>query len=63
MVAWSTGVAYISASLFYQIATYEAHPGSALSWIIGLSVGLMLIVGGLRHWSLRLQHTGDRAAV
>jgi ferrous iron transport protein B len=55
VVAWSTGVAFISASLFYQIATYEGHPQSALAWIIGLSLTLVLIAGGLRYWSLRLQ--------
>jgi ferrous iron transport protein B len=55
VVAWSTGIAFISASLFYQIATYETHPGVALGWIIGLSLSLFAIIGGLRHWSLRLQ--------
>jgi ferrous iron transport protein B len=60
VVAWSTGIAFISASLFYQIATYEGHPQSALFWIIGLSVTLFLIIGGLRYWSLRLQHPAPK---
>ena len=60
VVAWSTGVAYISASLFYQIATYDNHPGSALAWIIGLSLILLVTIGGLRHWSLRLQQPGRK---
>ncbi len=55
VVAWSTGIAYISASLFYQVSTYEGHPQSALAWIIILSLTLISIVGGLRYWSLRLQ--------
>jgi ferrous iron transport protein B len=60
VVAWSTGIAFISASLFYQIATYEGHPQSALAWIVGLSVILLLIVGGLRYWSMRLQQPGPK---
>jgi ferrous iron transport protein B len=63
VVAWSTGIAFISASLFYQIATYEGHPQSALVWIIALSLVLFLIVGGLRYWSLRMQQTGPKVAV
>jgi ferrous iron transport protein B len=60
VVAWSTSIAFISASLFYQIATYEGHPSSALAWIIGLLLILFLIVGGLRYWSLRLQQPSTK---
>ncbi len=62
VVAWSTGIAFISASLFYQIATYEAHPTSALGWIIGLTLILVTIIGALRYWSLRLQQPDAKAA-
>jgi ferrous iron transport protein B len=55
VVAWSTGIAFISASLFYQFATYEDHPQSALAWIIGLLVVLTVIIAGLRYWSQRTQ--------
>ncbi|MEL0585553.1 MAG: Fe(2+) transporter permease subunit FeoB [Candidatus Thiodiazotropha sp. (ex. Lucinoma kazani)] len=55
VVAWSTGIAFISASLFYQMATYADHPQSALVWIIGLIALLVAIIGGLRYWSLRNQ--------
>lgn len=62
VVAWSTSIAFISASLFYQIATYAGHPESALGWIIGLSLTLFTIIGGLRYWSLRLQQPTAKAA-
>jgi ferrous iron transport protein B len=61
VVAWSTGIAFISASLFYQFATYEQHPQSALAWIIGLLVLLAVIIGGLRIWSLRTQQLISQA--
>lgn len=60
VVAWSTGIAFISASLFYQIATYESHPESALAWIVGFSLTLLLIVGGLRYWAMRLQQPAQK---
>ncbi|MEW8394864.1 MAG: ferrous iron transport protein B, partial [Candidatus Thiodiazotropha sp.] len=53
VVAWSTGIAFIAASLFYQSATYADHPQSALGWIISLTLLLLAIVGALRYWSQR----------
>ncbi len=32
-VFWTTSLAYISATLFYQLATYSRHPGSSLMWV------------------------------
>ena len=36
-VAWTTGIAYATATLFYQMATFSQHPESSLSWIFGLN--------------------------
>ncbi|MES9811891.1 MAG: Fe(2+) transporter permease subunit FeoB [Candidatus Thiodiazotropha sp.] len=63
VVAWSTGVAFISASLFYQLATYARHPQSALVWILGLLALLAVIIGGLRYWSQRTQQLISEAGV
>ncbi|MES9976275.1 MAG: Fe(2+) transporter permease subunit FeoB [Candidatus Thiodiazotropha sp.] len=63
VVAWSTGVAFISASLFYQLATYAQHPQSALVWIIGLLALLAVIIGALRYWSQRTQQLISEAGV
>lgn len=62
VVAWSTSIAFISASLFYQIATYSGHPDSSLLWIVALSLFLVFIIGGLRFWSMRLQHPVQKVA-
>ncbi|MEI6745444.1 MAG: Fe(2+) transporter permease subunit FeoB [Methylococcaceae bacterium] len=42
-VAWTTGIAYITATLFYQTATFSQHPESSLLWILGLN-GLLIAV-------------------
>ena len=53
VAAWSTGIAYITAVIFYQAANFSAHPLSSASWI-----GLMLLlfgsaVAGMRLWGAR----------
>jgi len=53
VAAWTTGVAYFTATLYYQLATYGAHPHSSLAWVIGLTSGLALTVAGLRLWATR----------
>jgi ferrous iron transport protein B len=53
VVAWSTGIAFIIASLFYQLATYDNHPDSGLIWVLSLISLLATIIAGLRFWSLR----------
>jgi ferrous iron transport protein B len=42
-VVWTTGIAYITATLFYQTATFSQHPESSLLWILGLN-GLLIAV-------------------
>jgi ferrous iron transport protein B len=32
---WTTGLAYIVATVFYQMATFGEHPGFSLAWILG----------------------------
>jgi len=33
--AWTTGLAYAVASVFYQVATFTQHPATSAAWIIG----------------------------
>lgn len=37
VVFWTTGIAYMTATVFYQSATYSQHPSYSLAWIGGLS--------------------------
>ena len=41
---WTTGLAYLSATLFYQIATYEAHPERTVLWVLGLGGALFAVI-------------------
>jgi ferrous iron transport protein B len=47
---WTTSVAYVSASVYYQAATWSRHPGSSLMWIMLLLGFLGLLVFGLKRW-------------
>lgn len=53
VAAWTTGIAYIAATIFYQTATFGRHPGGSLAWILGLSALLFLVIAGLRSWAQR----------
>ncbi len=44
VVFWTTGVAYMTATLFYQIMSYQQHPSDALFWINSLVFGFALII-------------------
>jgi ferrous iron transport protein B len=35
-VLWSTGLAYMTSVIFYQLATFSRHPGSSAGWTVGL---------------------------
>ena len=63
VASWTTGVAYLSASLFYQIATYERHPESSMAWIVALVTVLVLVIVSLRVWSTRGQQRIRRVRV
>ncbi|MCG6860155.1 MAG: Fe(2+) transporter permease subunit FeoB [Chromatiaceae bacterium] len=51
VAAWTTGIAFVTATLFYQTATFERHPVSSGIWIAALSILLILVVVGLRNWA------------
>lgn len=53
VVAWTTGVAYVVSTLFYQLATFDRHPLAAGIWILVFSALLTAALIGLRRWGLR----------
>ncbi len=53
VAAWTTGIAYIAATLFYQAATFERHPWVSASWMLGLMLALIATFAGLRIWARR----------
>jgi ferrous iron transport protein B len=50
---WTTGMAYVGATLFYQIATFGRDPASASAWIAGV-LALCFTTGvAMRIWGRR----------
>jgi ferrous iron transport protein B len=47
VLCWTTGLAYITATVFYQVATYARHPLYSLTWIAALSAVFLLALAGL----------------
>ena len=50
---WTTSVAYVTASVWYQSATWSQHPGSSALWITLLLGYILLIILGLKRWVSR----------
>lgn len=51
VTAWATGVAYMTSTLFYQLASYEAHPSTSMAWIIALILVFIAVISAMRYWS------------
>ena len=47
VVFWTTGIAYITATIFYQAMTYSQHPEYSLIWISGLMLAFVSVLFGL----------------
>ena len=47
VVFWTTGIAYMTATIFYQAMTYSQHPDYSLTWISGLISAFLLVLAGL----------------
>lgn len=44
---WTTGIAYLTATVFYQSVTYSQHPGYSLLWIGGSLTAFVSVIIGL----------------
>jgi ferrous iron transport protein B len=47
VVLWTTGLAFMTATLYYQGATYHLHPQYSTLWIGGLGMAFLLVLLGL----------------
>jgi len=47
VVFWTTGIAYMTATIFYQTMRYSEHPAYSLVWIIGLLSAFLFVLLGL----------------
>ena len=56
VAAWTTGIAYITATFFYQAATFERHPWTSSAWMLGLLLLLIAVFAGLGLWARRGSH-------
>lgn len=57
VVLWTTGLAYMTATLFYQGMTFSRHPDASLAWIAGLISIFSVVLFGL--W-LYGKQTGEK---
>lgn len=53
VAAWTTTIAYITASSYYQIATFAQHPLFSGLWLAGIVVLFFALIYGLRQWALK----------
>lgn len=47
VVAWTTGLGYMTATLFYQAATFARHPSTSSAWILGLLALFAAVVAAM----------------
>ena len=47
-VAYGVGMAWVVATLVYQLGTFSAHPQQSLAWSAGIGVALLFLLLGLR---------------
>lgn len=48
-LAWSTGMAYSAATLFYQLARFNQHPASSIAWVVGILLTISMAIAYMRH--------------
>ncbi len=51
VAAWTTSVAYVTASSFYQVSTFSQHPVFSTYWLGGVVLLLLAFIFGLRRWA------------
>ncbi len=54
-VAWSFVVAYASAVLFYQAATFLTHPQQTIGWMLGVSLFVIAFIWLFKHSTILME--------
>jgi ferrous iron transport protein B len=49
VAGWTTGIAYLAATVYYQAAIFSRHPGISLAWISGVLALFACVVLALRY--------------
>ena len=55
---WTTGLAFMTATIFYQLATYMQHPAYSIQWILGLLAAFIFVLIGLWFYGKSYQLDG-----
>ena len=50
VATWTTGFAYVGATLFYQVATFAQNPAVASAWIAGCVTLVVTVIAAMRYW-------------
>jgi ferrous iron transport protein B len=53
VAAWTTGLGYMVATIFYQAAIFPRQPGVSLAWIGGMLAIFFYVILMLRYWARR----------
>ena len=62
VATWTTGLAYIAGTVYYQAAIFARQPSLSMAWIGAMLGFLVAAVGGLRWWGMRAERRLYRAA-
>lgn len=49
VAAWTTGVAYIASTIYYQAAIFATQPLTSVAWIVAMIVAFLAVIWGLRY--------------
>ena len=52
--SWSTGLAYITATVVYQVGTFGEHPLYSLLWIASMLLILLFFINNLKRLSSKM---------
>ncbi len=53
VASWTTGVAYITSTVYYQMATWSQHPAFSAIWVSSMALLVVSGIIGLRIWAGR----------